>query len=172
MQIKEIIFLNKIEDLNNDNIDIGVIFDDNHSYVIIVRTPKNLLQEMEEEKTNFIEPGTPSMIVKKLTKEIITEAIEAYLKLDDGGYWVRAPNKTGVPNKKKIDICQIPWLMGEYRVPSDIIITPITDESNSFMLSIVPRDGKNTHLTSFKINSEKVQKIADDNFWILQERPI
>ena len=89
MQTKEIIFLNKIKDVNNNNIDVEVIFDDNHSYVIIVRTPKNLLQEMEEEKTNFIEPGTPSIIVKKLAKEIITEAIEAYLKLDDGGYWLK-----------------------------------------------------------------------------------
>lgn len=44
MQTKEIIFLNKIKDVNNNNIDVEVIFDDNHSYVIIVRTPKNLLQ--------------------------------------------------------------------------------------------------------------------------------
>ena len=42
---------------------------------------------MEEEKTNFVEPGTPTIIVKKLTDKIITEAVEAYL--DDDGYWLK-----------------------------------------------------------------------------------
>jgi len=89
MQIKEIQFLDEVKDVNNDNIDVGVVFKDNHSYTIIVRTPQNLLQEMEEEKTNFVEPGAPTIIVKKLTNEIITEAVEAYLKLDDDGYWLK-----------------------------------------------------------------------------------
>ena len=62
--------------------------------------------------------------------------------------------------------------MGKYRVPCDLVITPITDDPNSFMLSIVPRDGKNTHLTSFKINNKKLKKIAKDKFWILQGRSI
>ena len=87
MQIKEIRFLDEVKDVNNDNIDVGVVFKDNHSYTVIIRTPQNLLQEMEEEKTNFVEPGTPTIIVKKLTDEIITEAIEAYL--DDDGYWLK-----------------------------------------------------------------------------------
>ena len=33
---------------------------------------------MLQEKANFIEPGTPMIVVKKLTKEIFTEAIKAY----------------------------------------------------------------------------------------------
>jgi hypothetical protein len=89
MKIKEIRFLDEVEDIYNDSIDVAIEFNDNHSYSIIVCTPKNLLQEMEEEKTNFVEPSTPSIIVKKLTKEIITEAVEAYLKLDDDGYWLK-----------------------------------------------------------------------------------
>jgi len=89
MQIKEIQFLDEVKDVKNYNIDVGVVFQNNHSYTIIVRTPQNLLQEMEEEKTNFVEPGAPTIIVKKLTNEIITEAVEAYLKLDDGGYWLK-----------------------------------------------------------------------------------
>ena len=89
MQIKEIQFLDEVKDVKNDNIDLGVVFKDNHSYTIIVRTPQNLLQEMKEEKTNFVEPGTSTTIVKKLTNEIITEAVEAYLKLDDDGSWLK-----------------------------------------------------------------------------------
>lgn len=38
---------------------------------------------MSQEKTNFIRPGIPMIIMKKLTKEIVREAIEAY------GYWLK-----------------------------------------------------------------------------------
>lgn len=44
---------------------------------------------MEEEKRNFVESGAPTIIVKELTDEIITEAVEAYLRLDDDGYWLK-----------------------------------------------------------------------------------
>ena len=42
---------------------------------------------MSQEKTNFIKPGVPMIIVKKLTKEIAREAIEAYGEGD--GYWLK-----------------------------------------------------------------------------------
>lgn len=35
---------------------------------------------MLQEKTNFIKPDTPMIVVKKLTKEIIDEAIKTYTK--------------------------------------------------------------------------------------------
>lgn len=38
---------------------------------------------------NFVETCTPTIIVKELTDEIIAEAIEAYLRLDDYGYWFK-----------------------------------------------------------------------------------
>ncbi len=44
---------------------------------------------MEEEKTNFVRSGATTMIVKKLTNEIITETVEVYLKLEDDGYWLK-----------------------------------------------------------------------------------
>nr|YP_010134180.1 hypothetical protein KYX03_pgp003 [Navicula veneta]QWM93670.1 hypothetical protein [Navicula veneta] len=34
-----------------------------------------------------MKPGSPTIVVKKLTKEIVTEAIEAYAK--DEGYWLK-----------------------------------------------------------------------------------
>ncbi len=46
------------------------------------------MEEMKEEKTNFIGPYTPMIIVKKLTKEIITEAIQAYAAKKDG-FWLK-----------------------------------------------------------------------------------
>ena len=42
---------------------------------------------MDQEKTNFIRPGTLRIIVKKLTKEIVPEAVQAYA--EDAGYWLK-----------------------------------------------------------------------------------
>ena len=42
---------------------------------------------MNQEKTNYVKPGTINIIVKQLTPEIIKEAIEA--QAEDNGYWIR-----------------------------------------------------------------------------------
>ena len=82
MLIKRIRFIDEIRDVSNDSVDVGVVFEDGYSYTIVVSTPRDLLEEMDQEKTNFIRPGTPRIIVKKLTKEIVTEAIQAYAQND------------------------------------------------------------------------------------------
>ena len=51
------------------------------NYVLVVGTPKNLLRLMENEKSNFLSPGDPIVIVKKMTKEVVEEAIQAYAKI-------------------------------------------------------------------------------------------
>ena len=43
-----------------------------------VATAKNIESLMDKERMNYFEPGYPFIIVKKLTKEIIYEAIQAY----------------------------------------------------------------------------------------------
>jgi hypothetical protein len=85
--IKDIRLLNKIEDEFKGNVDVAVEFKDGYSYVISVSTPADLLEEMEIEKSNFVPPYSPRIIVKKLSKEIITEAIQAYAQND--GYWLK-----------------------------------------------------------------------------------
>lgn len=87
MRIKKIRFIDEVRDEYTDSIDVGVEFEDNYSYTIVVRTPNDLVQEMLQEKANFIEPGTPMIVVKKLTKEIFTEAIKAYQEGE--GYWLK-----------------------------------------------------------------------------------
>lgn len=42
---------------------------------------------MDKEKTNFLEPDYPFIIVRKLTKKIIEEAVKAYAKNDV--YWLK-----------------------------------------------------------------------------------
>ena len=87
MKIKRIEFMEEIRDVYNYNIDVLVENEDGYNCIIVVGTAQDLLEEMKQEKTNFVGPGTPHIIVKKLTKEIVTEAIEAYAQ--DDAFWLK-----------------------------------------------------------------------------------
>ena len=81
MKIASIDFLSPLEDIEDifySNIDVSVDLENGKNYVVVVGTPKNLLTLMENEKSNFLSPGDPIVIVKKMTKEVIEEAIQAY----------------------------------------------------------------------------------------------
>ena len=85
MKVESINFLSDlkdVEDIFDDNIDVSVNLEDGHNYVVVVGTPKNLLRLMENEKSDFLSPGDPIVIVKKITKEVIEEAIHAYAEDD------------------------------------------------------------------------------------------
>ena len=91
MLVKKISFpipLTNIEDIYNDNIDVFVELENGRSYGVVVGTYKNILSLLNKENSNFLPPGEPMIIVKKLTMEIIEEAIQAYAKHRDG-YWLK-----------------------------------------------------------------------------------
>lgn len=108
MRIKKIRFIDEVRYEYTDSIDVGVEFEYNYSYTIIVRTPNDLVEEMLQEKTNFIEPGTPMIVVRKLTKEIVTEAIKAYAEGE--GYWLKL-----CQFGDELDISVLNKLYAEYR---------------------------------------------------------
>jgi predicted DNA-binding protein len=81
--------LNEIEDVYNSNIEVFVTLQDGFPLTIVVGTPKNLQYLMEKDKVNFYGPGLPWIIVQKLTKEIIQEAIKAYIDDKPEGYWLK-----------------------------------------------------------------------------------
>lgn len=81
--------LNEIEDIYNSNIEVFVTLEDGFTVTIIVGTPENLEYLMEKDNKNFYGPGLPWVIVQKLTKEIIHEAIEAYINTRPDGYWLK-----------------------------------------------------------------------------------
>ena len=64
MKITRIEFLEEMRDVHNDTIDILVEKEDGYKYIIVVGTPQDLLEEMNQEKANFVQPGTPKIIVK------------------------------------------------------------------------------------------------------------
>ena len=80
---------NEIEDVSNSNIEVFVRLQDEFSVTIVVGTPKNLQSLMEKDKVNFYGPGLPWIIVQKLTKETIQEAIKAYIDDKPESYWLK-----------------------------------------------------------------------------------
>ena len=87
MKIKSIEFAHEITDPYMDNLDVFVENEDGYTYTIVVSAPGDLLDQMEQEKINFIMPSSPKIIVKKLTEQIVREAILAYAEND--GYWLK-----------------------------------------------------------------------------------
>ena len=92
MLVKKMSFVNstaleEIEDIENDNLDVFVELENGYTYTIVIATAKNIVSLMDKEKTNFFGPGHPFIIVKKLTKEIIEEAVKAYA--EDDAYWLK-----------------------------------------------------------------------------------
>ena len=92
MKIKKISFihpnlLEEIPDIEDYNLDVFVELEDGYTCTVVVGTIKNLERLMEKEKENFFSPGHPFIIVKKITKEIIEETIQAYAEND--GYWLK-----------------------------------------------------------------------------------
>lgn len=73
MKVKSINFLSPLEniyDIFDYNMDVSVNLGNGQNYVVVVGTPKNLLKLMENEKSDFLSPEDPIVIVKKMTKEV------------------------------------------------------------------------------------------------------
>ena len=96
MLIKKISFpspLKYIEDIYDDNLDVFVELEDGSEYTVIVGTPKNFLTLMNRHEMDFLEPGCPFIIVRKLTMEIIEKAIHAHTQ--DNAYWLKLHHFSG-----------------------------------------------------------------------------
>lgn len=88
--IKKISFpssLKYVEDIYDDNLDVVVELEDGSEYIVTVATPKNFLTLMNRHEMDFLEPGCPFVIVRKLTMEVIEKAIDAHTQ--DNAYWLK-----------------------------------------------------------------------------------
>jgi hypothetical protein len=76
MKIKRIEFMEEITDVDNDNIDVLVESENGYKYISGVGTPQDLLEKMNQEKANYVRPGTPKIIVKngKKIKTILSSS--------------------------------------------------------------------------------------------------
>ena len=98
VKIKKIEYLVAPKDLLNDAVDVLVDLEDDSDefgYVVEVTTPQFLLTIMEKEKSAFLSPDYPCIIVSKLTDDIIRAAIEFFINPQDSGniyeelYWLK-----------------------------------------------------------------------------------
>jgi hypothetical protein len=87
MLIKNIRIIDEITDIENDSIDVCVESEDGSTYTVSIATTKNILQRMDQEKSNFSNPSELVIVVRKLTQEIITETLEAYA--EGNAFWLK-----------------------------------------------------------------------------------
>ena len=81
--------LQQLKDPFNANVEVFVTFNDGLTVTIIVGTTQNLEYQMTKNQSNYYEPGLPWIIVKKVTPEVINEAIEGYFNSCPNGYWLK-----------------------------------------------------------------------------------
>ena len=95
VNIKKITYLVPPRDLLDDTLDVFVTLEDDYCtdgfcYVVEVTTPQALSAIMKEEKSEFLSPGYPYIIVSKLTDDIIRAAIESFINTKDDLYWLKS----------------------------------------------------------------------------------
>lgn len=85
MKIKNIGFdFNKLENIDNNFIDVNVILDNEQTYIVPLIIANYLLSLMKEHKKDFIYPGFRSIIVKELNIETIETTIKHCIEEDNG----------------------------------------------------------------------------------------
>ena len=78
----------------NQKMEVLVELENDYVYSLIVATRKNIEYVMDQEKKNYFGPASPFVMVKKFTKEIIAETVQAYAEQEDG-YWLKSHHFAG-----------------------------------------------------------------------------
>jgi hypothetical protein len=128
--------LKDVKDIFDDNMDVSVKLENGQNYVLVVGTPKNLLKLMENEKSDFLSPGDPIVIVKKMTKEVVEEAIQAYA--EDDAYYLKF--YSAELDTKTLDILK------DRSIARDKLLDDLLDQGQSI-------DIENYDLIDFDINN-------------------
>lgn len=94
LKIKNINYFMGPSDIYNDALDVFVTLEDdyctaNFCYFLEVTTPQFLSTIMEREKSNFLLPDYPSIIVSKLIDDIIRAAIESVINSNNDARWLK-----------------------------------------------------------------------------------
>ena len=81
--------LKTIDNVKNGNIEVPIILPDGYQICVSVATPQNLQSIMDANAVDFLAPECIFIIVNELTEELITKAINNYMKTDPSGYWLK-----------------------------------------------------------------------------------
>lgn len=111
--------LDKIEDINNDNVDIIVTLEDGMAYTLVVSTPQNFNWYMNKEETYYLPPSPPHIVVKSVTEKNILAAVEAFAEGD--AYWLKVfyllGNRSGI-----FDMSNITKMLDKIKKNNDNIL--------------------------------------------------
>ncbi|GGG15239.1 hypothetical protein GCM10010912_69580 [Paenibacillus albidus] len=113
MKVMEISYptpLSTLSDIENDNIDVSIKLEDGTNITVVVSTPQNLIQQMNNENVNFISASQPDIIVRSLTYENIQQAIEDYANGD--AFWLKLLYVASI-EKKVVDMSRINLFLEE-----------------------------------------------------------
>lgn len=107
-KIKKIKYFLPPRDILNDALDVFVSLEDDYCtdgfyYFVEVTTPQFLSTIMEKEKSAFLLPDYPCIIVSKLTDDIIRAAIESFINSDDEVRWLKLYHIIPKLNIQEID---------------------------------------------------------------------
>ena len=128
MEIKSIIYpvpLSEVKDIFNDNIDVFVKLEDGNSYSVVVTTPKNIMEYMENNYLGYIPASHPKIIVKSLTEENIYEAIKSYS--EENAFWLKLLYITG-GGETSLDIEYINKVIAEIEKSNEEILQAFNEE--------------------------------------------
>ena len=100
MKIKSIKFLTEIADIEDDSVDVVVETKDGNQQVIEFVTYKYLMRTKDEPAS----PGWYNILVERLTEEVISNTIEAYL--EDNAYWLKLYQFANAIDPKILDKLQ------------------------------------------------------------------
>lgn len=110
MLIKSIRFepeLETIEKRDDDNVDAILELNDGYEYMVLVITHKNILSLMNNEKSDFLFPVDPMIVVKELTMDNIERAIKAFA--EDDAYWLKLHHLASEIDIKTLNILRDRW---------------------------------------------------------------
>lgn len=110
MLIKSIRFEPELEDIekrDDDNVDAIIELNDGYEYIVPVITHKNILSLINNEKSDFLLPMDPMIVVKELTMENIERAIKAYAK--DDAFWLKLYHLASGIDIKTLNILGDRW---------------------------------------------------------------
>ena len=98
--------LKTIDNVKNGNIEVPIILPDGYEICVSVATPQNLQSIMDANAVDFLAPECIFIIVNELTEELITKAINNYMKTDPSGYWLKLHHFKNQINKYIFDDLQ------------------------------------------------------------------
>lgn len=110
MLIKSIRFEPELEDIekrDDDNVDAIIELNDGYEYIVPVITHKNILSLINNERSDFLFPMDPMIVVKELTMDNIERAIKAYAK--DDAFWLKLYHLASGIDIKTLNILRDRW---------------------------------------------------------------